>query len=209
MARLRVEPRFIMMYSVFQRICYIVRDFLRYGKEFTDRLCTTGERQPTGRHPFDQGCAHYRIDHRLITPGHPQTNGRFERSNGRISEVLATTYFDSSQALADTLIRYVRLYNHPIPQKALGHIAPVQALKNWQQKDPKRFKKRVYNLTRLNTPHYFAYAVIKLLQNPDTRQKLGAAGRSNVMEHFSWERQTQRLEGLFLTTIGLSQSFVK
>jgi hypothetical protein len=122
------------------------------GKEFTDRFCATGERQPTGRHPFDQGCAHHHIDHRLITPGHPQTNGMVERFNGRISDVLATTYFDSSQALADTLTRYVRLYNHQIPQKALGHLSPVQALKDWQQKEPKRFKKWVYNLTGLDTP---------------------------------------------------------
>ena len=111
------------------------------GKEFTDRFCASGERQPTGRHPFDQGCIQHRIDHRLITPGHPQTSGRVERFNGRISEVLA-----------DTLTRYVRLYNHQIPQKALGHIAPVQALKEWQHKDPKRFKKRIHNLTGFNSP---------------------------------------------------------
>jgi transposase InsO family protein len=72
-----------------------------------------------------------------------------ERFNGRISDVLATTYFNSSQTLADTLTRYVRLYNHQIPQKALGHLSPVQALKDWQQKEPKRFKKQVYNLTGL------------------------------------------------------------
>ncbi len=108
-------------------------------------------RQPTGRHPSDQGGIQHRIDQRLITPSHPQTNGMVERFNGRISDVLATTYFDSSKTLADTLTRYVRLYNHHIPQKALGHIAPIQALKNWQQKDPKRFKKRVYNLTGLDT----------------------------------------------------------
>ncbi|SDY38688.1 hypothetical protein SAMN05421644_15717, partial [Allochromatium warmingii] len=45
---------------------------------------------------------------------------------------------------------YVRLYNHQIPQKALGHIAPIQALKDWQQQYPERFKKRVYNLAGLD-----------------------------------------------------------
>jgi hypothetical protein len=45
--------------------------------------------------------------------------------------VLATTRFDSAQSLADTLSRYVRLYNHQIPQRALGHMAPVQALQDW------------------------------------------------------------------------------
>ncbi|TCT21225.1 integrase-like protein [Thiobaca trueperi] len=85
-------------------------------KEFTDRFCATGEREPTGRHLFDQGCAHHGIEHRLIAPRHPQTNGMVERFNGRIAEVLATTRFDSAQNLADTLTGYVRLYNHQIPQ---------------------------------------------------------------------------------------------
>ncbi len=39
-----------------------------------------------------------------------------------------TTRFDSAQNLADTLTGYVRLYNHQIPQKTLGHITPIQAL---------------------------------------------------------------------------------
>ena len=75
------------------------------GKEFTDRFCATGERDPTGRHRFDGACAQHGIDHRLIKPRHPQTNGMVERFNGRISEVLATTRFDSAQSLADTLGR--------------------------------------------------------------------------------------------------------
>ena len=56
-------------------------------------------------------------------------------------EVLATTLFDAAQSLEDTLSRYVRLYNHQIPQRALGHIAPVQALQDWQEKCPRLFKK--------------------------------------------------------------------
>jgi hypothetical protein len=39
------------------------------------------------------------------------------------------------------------MYNHQISQKALGHLSPTQALKNWQQKEPERFKKQVYNLS--------------------------------------------------------------
>ncbi len=73
--------------------------------------------------------------------------GRF---NGRISEVLATTRFDAAQRLEDTLGRYVRLYNHHIPQRALGHIAPAQALQDWQEKRPALFIKKVYNLTGLD-----------------------------------------------------------
>ena len=59
-----------------------------------------------------------------------------ERFNGRIAEVLATTRFDSAEHLADTIKRYVKVYNQHIPQKALGHSPPLQAMKNWSQKRP-------------------------------------------------------------------------
>ncbi len=61
-----------------------------------------------------------------------------------------TTRFDAAQSLADTLSRLVRLYNHQIRQRALGHIAPVQALQDWQKRCPELFKKKVYNLTGLD-----------------------------------------------------------
>ncbi len=120
------------------------------GKEFTDRFCATGERDPTGRHRFDRTCDSHGIDHRLIKPRHPQTNGMVERFNGRISAVLATTRFDAAQSLADTLSRYVRLYNHQIPQRALGHLSPVQALQDWQEKCPDCLKRR-YTISRVLT----------------------------------------------------------
>jgi len=120
------------------------------GKEFTDRFCATGQREPTGKHLFDQVCSKAGIEHRLTQPRTPQTNGMIERFNGRIADVLATTRFDSSESLAFTITRYVRLYNQHIPQKALGHIAPIAAMKNWYQEKPQLFKKRVYNHTGLD-----------------------------------------------------------
>ena len=121
------------------------------GKEFTDRYAATGERTPSGKHPFDRVCQTHDIEHRLTKPRHPQTNGMVERFNGRISEVLATTRFSSALDLQQTLLRYADLYNQSIPQKALGHIPPIQALKNWHATKPDLFNKRVYNLTGLDT----------------------------------------------------------
>jgi len=109
------------------------------GKAFTDRFCATGEREPTGRHPVDCLCAEHAIDHRLIKPAHPQTNGMVERFNGRIAEVLATNRFRSGEHLEDTLQRYAALYNHHIPQRNLGHVSPVQALMRWHQEQPDLF----------------------------------------------------------------------
>ena len=117
------------------------------GKEFTDRFVANGEREPTGRHEFDKQCTEHKIEHRLIKPCYPQTNGMVERFNGRISDILKTTHFDGSQDLRQTLEKYMRIYNHHIPQKTLGHISPIQALKEWQRKKPELFKKQVYNLS--------------------------------------------------------------
>ena len=120
------------------------------GKEFTDRFCATGQRNPTGRHIFDKECSKYVIEHRLIPPRHPQTNGMVERFNGRISDVINQTTFSSSKQLKKTLLLYLRVYNHHIPQKNLGHITPVDALKNWKKTHPDLFKKSIYNHTGLD-----------------------------------------------------------
>jgi transposase-like protein len=114
------------------------------GTQFTDRF-TSKQKQPTGNHAFDQECAQQGIEHRLIPPRHPQTNGMVERFNGRISEVVQQTRFASAQELEKTLYAYLKIYNYQIPQKALKHQTPIQALKSWQQNKPDIFVKTVYD----------------------------------------------------------------
>ncbi|NJM31837.1 MAG: transposase, partial [Limnobacter sp.] len=88
---------------------------------------------------------------RLIKPKHPQTNGMVERFNGRISELVQQTRFGSLSELVQTLRDYLHVYNHSIPQRNLGHLCPVDALKKWQKKQPELFRKIIYNQTRLDT----------------------------------------------------------
>lgn len=124
------------------RITHILTD---NGKEFTDRLFGTRDRNATGNHEFDQLCLALGIEHRLTQPRTPQTNGMVERFNGRIADILRTHHFRSGEELETALMRYAWLYNHQLPQKALGHVAPVQALKIWQASHPHLFVKRVVN----------------------------------------------------------------
>ena len=125
---------------------FIIRKLLTDNdKAFTDRFTTAGERKPTGNHKFDLGCVKHGIEHRLIPPRRPQTNGMVERFNGRVSDVLATTRFNSSEELEQTMQRYGYLYNQHIPQRALGHKTPVEALKVWQKTNPELFRKQVRN----------------------------------------------------------------
>jgi transposase InsO family protein len=120
------------------------------GSQFTDRF-THKSKQPSGEHAFDVTCATHAIEHRLCPPRHPQTNGMVERFNGRIAEILGQTRFASANELETTLTHYLKTYNHHIPQRVLGHVSPVQALKKWQADKPHLFVKRVYNQTGLDT----------------------------------------------------------
>ena len=120
------------------------------GSQFTDRF-TSKRREPTGKHKFDVRCKALGIEHRLCPPRHPQTNGMVERSNGRIGEGVSQTRFASAAELEITLTCYVKTYNHQIPQRALNHLAPVQALKKWQTEKPELFVKWVYNQPGLDT----------------------------------------------------------
>ena len=98
------------------------------GKEFTDRYCRSDEREPTGNHPFDKICMENGIEHRLIKPRTPKTNGMVERFNGRIADILKTTRFRSSEDLKRTLLNYLYSYNNVIAQRALKGQTPMQTL---------------------------------------------------------------------------------
>lgn len=115
------------------------------GKEFTDRLFGSRSKPESGEHEFDRLCQALGIEHRLTKPRHPQTNGMVERFNGRLSQVLRSHHFNGAEDLEKTLHRYVWLYNQHLPQKALGHETPLQALKTWRMKMPELFVKSVRN----------------------------------------------------------------
>ncbi|PWQ95015.1 integrase core domain-containing protein, partial [Leucothrix arctica] len=91
------------------------------------------------------------IEHRLIPAKHPQTNGMVERFNGRISQVIKSTYFASAEEMETTLKRYLITYNHHVIQRNLGHLTPIQSMKQWQLDKPDLFKKKVYNHAVLDT----------------------------------------------------------
>ena len=68
-----------------------------------------------------------------------------ERFNGRIADVLKTHRFNSREDMEQTLLRYVALYNHQLPQSALKSKTPMQAMKEWYQEHPDLFHKRPYD----------------------------------------------------------------
>jgi hypothetical protein len=73
-----------------------------------------------------------------------------ERFNGRIADLIRQTRFASALELETTLSHYLAIDNHSIPQRALGHLSPVQALKQWCIKQSGLFDKRVYKQAGLD-----------------------------------------------------------
>ena len=73
-----------------------------------------------------------------------------ERFNGRISDIVNQTRFGSAAELESTLRNYVKIYNNNIPQRALKHQTPIQALNQWHAERPELFTKRVYNQAGLD-----------------------------------------------------------
>ena len=88
--------------------------------------------------------------HRLSPPRHPQTNGMVERSSGHISDLVKQTRFASAAELETTLTLYLNTYNHRIPQRALKHQTPIQALQKWRADKPELFVKGVYKQAGLD-----------------------------------------------------------
>ncbi|TXK26216.1 transposase [Ottowia sp. GY511] len=59
-----------------------------------------------------------------------------ERFNGRLSQVLRPHHFNGAEDLEKTLHRFVWLYNHHLPQKALGHAAAGASAQSLEDESP-------------------------------------------------------------------------
>ncbi len=73
-----------------------------------------------------------------------------ERFNGRIGEIVNQTRFGSIAELESPLRGSLKIYKHDMPQRALKHPTPIQALKKWHTEKPELFVKRVYNQAGLD-----------------------------------------------------------
>ena len=123
------------------KITHILTD---NGNEFTNRF-SQGRSKPTGNHRFDKRCSKYDIEHRLIEPFSPQTNGLVERVNGIIKEatVKVNTYNTVDEMKADLdkfLLYYLFVRRHSSLQKELRVRTPYNALEKWYTIEPKIFK---------------------------------------------------------------------
>jgi transposase InsO family protein len=75
----------------------------------------------------------------MTRPRTPQTNGRVERFNGRIADILKTHHFMSGEDLEQTLLRYCLLDNEHLPQAALNSKTPMDTMNMWYASHPQIF----------------------------------------------------------------------
>ncbi len=129
-----------------------VPGYLHVDIKYLPQMADETARVPTGEHEFDKLCAELGIEHRLTKPRTPQTKGMVERFNGRISDVLQSHHFVSGEDLAQTLYRYVLLYNQQLPQSTLGSKTPLDAMQRWYESHPHLFVKRPCNLAGGDNP---------------------------------------------------------
>lgn len=113
------------------------------GSEFTDRFAVDKKGKPEGRpsgdHPFDRLCQAKGIEHRLIRPYRPQTNGMVERFNRRLSEALRRASpsdrngdknrFNTHEQRNQFIDTFVQNYNRT-RLGCLGYKAPIEVLHN-------------------------------------------------------------------------------
>ena len=74
----------------------------------------------------------------------PRSKSPMDR-HGRACKQPGFLSTENSTRAYGTLLRYVALYNHQLPQSALGSKTPMQAMKDWYQEHPHLFRKRPYD----------------------------------------------------------------
>jgi transposase InsO family protein len=129
------------------------------GNEFTDRFAQ-GRKKPTGNHRFDKRCRQYGIQHRLIAPFSPKTNGMVEKANDLVkSKTVKAKEYSSFAELQKDLDRFLLSYTffrrHGSLQKELNVKTPFDALQKWYNLEPLLFH---------TTPECFEHYVFELLK---------------------------------------------
>jgi transposase InsO family protein len=89
--------------------------------------------EPVWAHTFESACAQNDIDHRLIKPKHPCTNGQVERMNRTIKDATLKRYFyETHDQLRAHLRHFVDAYNFARKLKTLKGLTPYEFIcKAW------------------------------------------------------------------------------
>ena len=89
---------------------------------------------------FDLVCAKENIEHRLMKPAHPWTNGQVECMNRTLKEATVKRYhYSSHKELSEHLKTFLLAYNFAKRLKTLKGLTPYEYICKIWQEQPKRF----------------------------------------------------------------------
>lgn len=143
------------------KITHILTD---NGLEFTNALLKSKNgKNCTKLSKLDVFCKTEKIEHRLIKPHTPKTNGMVERSNGIIkSNTILKEQYPNKQAMETHLMKFLVFYilyrRHGSLKQELGVKTPYQAVVKWYKLKPDifieknilQFKNKVLKLYQQN-----------------------------------------------------------
>lgn len=94
----------------------------------------------TDGHSFDCNCREYGVEHWLIKPAYPWTNGPVERMNRTIKEAtLQRHYYQTTDEPNEHLQPFLLVYNHAERLKTLRGFTPHEFVCAQWQKNPATF----------------------------------------------------------------------
>lgn len=113
------------------------------GGQFTNRFYKkeSNVKRPK-THVFTQECEQSNIQHTLIKPYHPWTNGLAERTIGTLkSSVVHRMHYNKASQLSNALYGFIRFFNCDRPYKAMNGKTPVELTEIWFKKNKDIFIK--------------------------------------------------------------------
>lgn len=113
------------------------------------QFAETGRHRVSGRvHPFDRMCRLLGVEHRLIKPYHPWTNGQVERMVRTLKQATVRAFhYDGIRELRRHVADYLANYNFAKHLKALQWRTPVETLEALWASRPKLFRESPDHLT--------------------------------------------------------------
>lgn len=101
-----------------------------------------------GGHSFDRTCREYGVEHRLIKPAHPWTNGQVERTNRMIKEATVQRFhYQAKDEFNEHLQAFLLAYNQAKRLKTLRGLTPHEFICAQRQKSPTIFTRDSTHLT--------------------------------------------------------------
>jgi transposase InsO family protein len=116
------------------------------GLEFTNKLIVSKKGEVCQKDSLlDIFCEENNIQHRLIKPFTPQTNGMVERANGTIKQnTIKRNNYENLEEMNNDLLNFLKTYNlhrlHGGLRRELNVKTPIQAIEKWYELKPEIFK---------------------------------------------------------------------